>query len=209
MSSNEQIETHPSGALIQISRCSGQTRLFGSEFDHQHYVSLKITPAKEKRSLGRTWYTGKLNPYVEVNLSASQFAEAITTMNVGCGVPCTMRYLEGHAPFTPVKPVSQRSAFEAEGSKAMADSVAAIDEALAALATVNLTKTARAQLTSNLQTARRKISDRLPFLVEAYAEHLNEVEQKAKTEIAAYVDHVQQTTGVNGREFLQIEGAVE
>jgi hypothetical protein len=188
-------ETHPAGALIQISRCSGKEHLFGSDFDHQHYITLKITPATTHRSLARTWYMGKLTPYVEVAMSASQFAEAITTLNVGVGVPCTMRHLHGHKKFPRIEPISQRPTFEAEGGQAIAESVAAIDEAMAALDDAKLSVRSKSDIAGKLNKAKARLKDRLPFLVEAYKEHLDDVEQQAKTEIAAYADHVRNELG--------------
>jgi hypothetical protein len=189
-------ETHPAGALIQISRCSGKAHLFGSDFDHQHYITLKITPATTHRSLARTWYMGKLKPYVEVAMSAAQFAEAITTLNVGMGVPCTMRHLQGHEKFPDIEPISQRPTFEAEGGQAISDSVSAIDEALVALDDAKLSARSKSDIAGKLNKAKARLKDRLPFLVEAYKEHLDDVEQQAKTEIAAYADHVRNELGV-------------
>lgn len=188
MSHIEQIQTPEAGALLSISRCTGSVALFASDMDHQHFISLKIKPATTHRSLARTWYMGNLVPYVEIHLSASQFAEAITSLNVGSGVPCTMKHLNGRD-FPNVAPVDERPKFEAEGSQAMNDSISAIDEAISALDGLKLSAKARAEVEGKMRSARRKLDDTMPFLVKQYHEHLDDADQKSKTEIAAYIDH--------------------
>lgn len=189
MSDIYQLETPEAGALLSISRCSGHQNLFASEMDHQHFISLKITPATTHRSLARTWYMGSLKPYIEIFMSSAQFAEAITTLNQGCGIPCTMKHLDGRD-FPKISPIDERPKFEAEGASVMADSLAAIDEALAELDGLKLSAKQKLSMEQKLKAARRKLKDTMPSLVEAYHEHLDEVEQKAKTEIAAFADHV-------------------
>jgi hypothetical protein len=195
MSEVETIPTPEAGALLQISRVTGQTQLFASEFNHQHFIRLRITPAKTCRSLSQTWYMGQGKPYIEVDLSASQFAEAITTLNVGVGTPCTMRHLNGRE-FEPVAPIDERPIFETEGSQVLADCIAAIDNAQAALDAATLTAKAKQSIQAGITSARRKLSESLPFLEEQYKERLDTVEQQAKTEIAAYFDHAVHQVGI-------------
>jgi hypothetical protein len=195
MSDINEIPTHEAGALIQFSRVTGKANLFGSDFDHDHYITLKVTPCTTQRSSNRTWYMGTLKPYIEVSLSAAQFAEAITTLNCGSGIPCTMEYLSGRGKFPRIEPIPQRPAFEAEGGEALAESIAAIDDAIAELDTLKLSVAAKKAMHGKLTKARMRLSDRLPFIIESFAEAMDDVEQKAKTEIAAYADHVRSQIG--------------
>ena len=84
---------HPSYGLIQISRITSNKNhsLFGSSINHQHTIVLRVNHARKHRSLSRDWYMDCDLPVVEVEMSAAQFAEAITSLNVGSGVPCTIR----------------------------------------------------------------------------------------------------------------------
>lgn len=45
------------------------------------------------RELNRDYYFGG-NKIVECEMSYSQFAEAITSMNMGTGIPVTIRYIQ-------------------------------------------------------------------------------------------------------------------
>jgi hypothetical protein len=74
--------------------------------------------------------------------------------------------------------------------------LSAIDDALAAIDGLSLTVKAKASLRSHFNLARRSLSDSLPFLAEAYQEHMDGIELRAKTEIAAQVDHVVHQYGI-------------
>jgi hypothetical protein len=39
----------PSFGTISVNRIQGQTRLFGSTVDHNHFISLKVHTAVQKR----------------------------------------------------------------------------------------------------------------------------------------------------------------
>jgi hypothetical protein len=202
--SNEQITTPPAAALISFSRCSGSTTLFASDFDHQHYVRLRVKPAREHRSLGRTWYSAVHTvDYIDVAMSASQFAEAITSLNVGSGVPCTVKHLNGQN-FPDVEHVSDRPTFEHEGKNICDDALAGIDSSLAEIDSLKISATAKKQIANGLIKTRRALIDSLPFLVESYSEHMDTIEQRAKQEIASYADHAMIQYGVRAIAELNV-----
>lgn len=88
----EKVETHPSWGMIGFYRNHGSERqLFGSDVSNHGTVCLKIKHAKKERALGRDWTMGT-DIICEVEMSSLQFAELLTNMNVGDGVPCTIRY---------------------------------------------------------------------------------------------------------------------
>jgi hypothetical protein len=92
-------ETHPSYAQLQISRISGSNEgrktLFGSAIRHQHTIKLQIHEAAKYYDDYNERYFGFKQPYIEIEMSQNQFAEAITSMNMGTGIPVTLRYLMG------------------------------------------------------------------------------------------------------------------
>ncbi len=87
---------HPSYGLVQFNRCSNtHSKLFGSAIkSHMSTIRLRIFQNVKllRGDSGDRYYTGNV-PAIEVELSANQFAELVTTMNVGFGVPCTVRHL--------------------------------------------------------------------------------------------------------------------
>src|SRR4029077_11436755 len=91
---------HPSYGLVHISRITGGPgahRLFGSPLAH-HYgtIRLSIGSAKWIHGQHHDRYQGGLKgEHIEIEMSAAQFADMITSLNIGCGTPCTIRYLTG------------------------------------------------------------------------------------------------------------------
>ena len=88
----EKHKKHASWGMVGFYHTQGGARqLFGSDVTNRNTISLKIKHAKKYRELGRDWTMGD-DTVCEVELSALQFAELLTNMNVGDGVPCTIRY---------------------------------------------------------------------------------------------------------------------
>lgn len=91
------VYSHSSWGLLQISRISGSgsQSLFGSSIKHSNTIALRIYKAKKHRSLSRDWYINEGCPYIKIEMSPAQWAEAITSLNIGCGVPCTITQKDG------------------------------------------------------------------------------------------------------------------
>jgi len=87
---------HKSWGSLQISRVSGQVNLYGSHVTHQHFIEMRILASERKHDLGQDWYYAGGEPYIVVQMSSAQFAEAITSLNTSMsGTPCTIRYFNG------------------------------------------------------------------------------------------------------------------
>jgi hypothetical protein len=86
---SDSVEKHPAYAQIGASRVSGGTYLYGSNFAHQHYVTISITKSELNRSLSRDWASGG-EEYIEVALSEAQWASFVSTLNSGTGIQCTL-----------------------------------------------------------------------------------------------------------------------
>ena len=96
MRTESETKKHESYGLLSLSRIqvSPPCALFGSSIRHGNTISLRISEGIERRDFQRSWYMDG-ERFIEVEMSAAQFAEAITTLNVGCGVPVTVRYVKG------------------------------------------------------------------------------------------------------------------
>lgn len=88
----EQEDNHPSYGILGFSRVtsSGETALFGSSVKHRDTIRLRLKQGYKQRGLNQDWYMGR-GILFEVEMSYTQFAELITAMNVGDGVPVTIR----------------------------------------------------------------------------------------------------------------------
>ncbi|MDF2790652.1 MAG: hypothetical protein K0S80_3753 [Neobacillus sp.] len=91
----EEKQKHESYGMLQFSRVSGgETSLFGSSIKHSNTIRLRLCEGSVSRGLNTDWYSaGK--EYFEVEMSQTQFAEVISSMNCGSGVPVTIRRMQG------------------------------------------------------------------------------------------------------------------
>jgi len=92
----QESEKHESYGVLGFSRVttSPPVNLFGSSIKHGNLICMRVKTAKRNRSYQKDWIMGD-ETLIEINMSASQFADAITSMNVGDGVPVTISYVKG------------------------------------------------------------------------------------------------------------------
>lgn len=92
---------HPSYRMLQLTRSSlggNGTALFGSSIMYNDVIRLTITNGYMEQEDGQNRYyakTGRRNYIVEVDMSYTQFAEVITSLNMGDGVPVTITNIGG------------------------------------------------------------------------------------------------------------------
>lgn len=93
---------HESYGIINVSRISGGVKLFGTVQDtHTTFISLRIQRARADKSefdaalRVHEDYGNKDRDIVEVMLSAAQWAELLSSVSAGTGVPCTLRSVRG------------------------------------------------------------------------------------------------------------------
>lgn len=88
-------DKHPSYGMLQFCRTTGSPRtLFGSSIQHGDTITMYLREGEVSRELNRNIYFGS-EKIVKLEMSYSQFAEAITSMNQGFGVPVTIRFIQG------------------------------------------------------------------------------------------------------------------
>lgn len=187
-------ESHPSWGLIGASR--GTTgppgaALFDSDILHQHTIRLRIQGARRQRKLGRDWLHGARLPYIEVEMSEAQWASFVSTMNVGDGVPCTVRYLNGkEIPEAPHSPRLKESMEEVRtaAKKALAKVSGAFADYKEKKNAANL----RA-----LEVAVSNLPADLAFTADSLTEHSEAVVQKARADIEAFVLHKAEQLGLD------------
>jgi ElaB/YqjD/DUF883 family membrane-anchored ribosome-binding protein len=83
--------TDPSFGVVRFSRITGNSRLFQSNCDLGSFIELTISTAVLCRHTDtHSDYVHDDEELIRISLSNAQFAELITNMNVGTGVPCTI-----------------------------------------------------------------------------------------------------------------------
>lgn len=89
------ISQHPSFGMLSFSRLQNSygLPLFGSSIKHKNTIRLTLRTGEVERKINTDWYHSGRVLY-EVDMSGEQFANLITNMNCGNGVPVTIRATE-------------------------------------------------------------------------------------------------------------------
>ena len=182
-------ERHPAYAQIGASRVSGRTYLYGSDFEHQHYVTISIHKSELHRGLSNDWpHAGE--EYIEVALSEAQWASFVSSMNTGGGVQCTLNHLHGRGvPQIPEAPNRQHQ-FKMEAGDRLDLAMNELKELRKGIENSKLSGLAKKDLLRNLNCAEANFRDNLGFVAEQFGEHIETVTERAKIEVNAYVQSV-------------------
>lgn len=211
---------HPAFGMIGFSRITGGDNvLFGSSIKHNDRIQLTIKHGEQDRVLHEDRYYGKKR-IVEVEMSYSQFAECISAMNVGDGVPCTIRFTEkdGHIPAIEENN-SKREQFRNEFSGVIEKAMEQIQNQINQIQeSINTKKTLgikdRKEIVSQLQHVKHNIGSNLDFCVSQFDEQMDKSTMEAKGEIEAFcqnkINSIAQAALVEKKdELIGLENPVE
>lgn len=190
MTDSKPVDLPNSAAIISFSRVSGQAELYGMPFNVPGYIRLRVSPVVEERSLSRTWRYATQQPHIEVDLSYTQFAEAITTMNGAENVPCTIHRKDGHRMEEYHLPPPEQQEFKDEIDDHLADGLAQIQSAIAALDEMKAPKKAKDAVLAKLRRGIQQLTVNTEFVEESFTRRMLAVETSMKTELVAYADNL-------------------
>lgn len=93
-------DTHESYGIARFSRISGGGQnFFGTIIKPQHYIDFEVFHARKEicniSGDERFYEENRGKPIISIKMTSSQFAELITTMNVGSGIPVTIKRIDG------------------------------------------------------------------------------------------------------------------
>ena len=194
---------HPSYGLIRISRVTGgpgAKSLFGSPLAH-HYgtIRLSIGSAKWIHDLHHDRYHGDFRgEHIEIEMSAAQFADMITSLNMGSGTPCTIRDLMGVTVPPPPDHATEaehiRDNFEGslDKYKATARKYRGKIEEL----TSKLSTKARDEVRVAIDVIEDQLAANVPFVVKQFQEATTRITSAAKAEVDAFVTGVVRAAGL-------------
>jgi len=184
---------HPSFANLYIGRsqCSGQKALFGSSIKHHDTISLRISPAYIDRDLNMDRYFHETKPYIEIEMSQSQFAQAITSLNMGAGVPVTLRRLNDQY-IEPCPFVDKREQFNNEFrndmnelSKKLTKATEQVEKMIEEKKT--FTKADKEMILSALKSVSHQVASNYPYMYSMFNEQMDKTVTEAKSEIECYI----------------------
>ncbi len=196
MGRNDACYTHPAYAQISASHVSGRTFLYGSDFAHHNYVTIRIKRSEMNRNLSNDWPFGR-EELIEVALSESQWAGFVSSMNRGDGIPCTLQAVAGEQ--IPQIPQAARRTemFRTEGEESGNEAIRAIAELTKEIAESKLSQKQKDAWISKLSFIDGRTRSNLEFTLKQFGEHMENTVQKAKTEISAFAQHMIMRTGLS------------
>lgn len=182
--------SHPSyGTLAFRRRSGGATPLFGSSIEHKDTIAMTLYHAGLERCLNSdNIFANKA--IVEVEMSYSQFAEAITSMNVGCGVPVTIRWTEKDGAIPPCDFIGKReqfvNEFKEQRKEVTAETQQLISDVKELFAKKSLTKADREDVLNKLSRINLSVGCNIDFMAEMFNEQIDRTITEAKGEIEAF-----------------------
>lgn len=187
-------ERHPSFGLISVARWqSTRIPLFESPFTHQHGIQIEVKSAYRRRSHLHDNFLGVDKTVLSLMMSEAQFAQFITSPNVGMGTPCTLTYVEGERVKLPsqdqTKQTFQKEAVEEfQNLSKRAEELEKLVDTLTKKGHLNAAE--RTLLRDATFELTRSLNDHIPYFFKRFEETMDKVVQQAKTEVEAHVNAV-------------------
>lgn len=207
----DNITVHDAFGMVSFSRwTSGSAHAFvGSKIRHDRGITLRVQEAEQHLNLNREWWF-PTKTIVELNLSEAQFAELITSLNAGSGVPCTLQHYTKNGKF--IK--ASEPVFEAEADKISGEvkaDLAEIDQKLSeALASVDailkqpsIRKKDMEHIREALRVAASVMSSSVPFAVDQFIRALEQAVTSAKADIEQFAQHRASALGLVSSDLPQ------
>lgn len=183
--------SHPSYGTLLFNRAYGRKEsLFGSSIEHSNVITMELRHADITRELNHDSIFGD-KTIVKVEISYSQFAEAITSFGQGIGIPVTIRYTEKDGKIPPCDFVSKREQFTGEfkeqTDKAMKKSKELINEVAELFSSKKtLTKADKENILKKLNMLNYDIGCNIGFIAEQFNEQMDKTVMEAKGEIESF-----------------------
>lgn len=211
--------THPAYGTILFNRAYGEKRaLFGSSIEHSNVITLELRHANITRGYSSDSVFGN-KPIVEVEMSYSQFAEAITSFGQGTGIPCTIRYTEKDGKIPPCDFVSKREQFTDEFKGKIEDAMNESQQLIHDVADLfsqkkSLTKADKEAVMNKLRKLSMDIGCNMEFVANQFNVQMDRTVMEAKGEIESFcqnkINAIASAALVEHRdEILQLENPVD
>lgn len=199
-------KTHSSYGMISFSRTrGGNPSLFGSSVKHDEKITMTVSHASVSRDLHQEWYMPE-KQVVEIEMSYTQFAEAITSMNT-TGVPCTILYTEKDGNAQQCDFAVTREKYEDEFKKNRAEANrranGLIGDLKESLAKGRMTKKEMQDCITKLHMLSMDINENTDFIYKQFNKQMDKTTLEAKNEIEAFVQHKVQSLGLEKLKELQ------
>lgn len=187
-------EKHPAYGMLMFSHVSGgNPNLFGSSVKHDHKILMRICHGSVERHLNNDWYHAG-GTICEAEMSLTQFAEAITSMNISPGVPVTLRFTENSGDIDQIEGfVDKRTEYLDEFRDKNKESVKLINDLIDYIGEIfqkkTITAKERESVISSLTQIYNAVGSHNTFMAEQFNETADGIIKEAKGEVEAFIQH--------------------
>jgi hypothetical protein len=193
--------SHESFGQIIFSRVNGKgTNFYGSELSQDHYISLEVYNSEINRELTQDRYYNK-GQLLRLRMSSGQFAEMITSMNNGSGVPCTLEGIVGKKIEELPNQESRKEFVHRKFEDRMKEFSSKLKQRQQLAKDLVKKKTLNKQdihdLTHQLEWLTQEVDSNIPFFAKCFRETMDEVVHEAKLEVENAIQHKISVLGLN------------
>lgn len=184
---------HPAYGTISFNRIQGTPHaLFGSSVKHGHTITMNLYRAEQTRELNQDWFHGN-ELIAEAEMSYSQFVEAITNMNVGSGIPCTLKYIQ-HEGYIELPEFEDKNLqFTQELQTCIQENQEKLQEQFTNIKNIlqkkSIGKFDREYILKTLENITKLHTSNLPYLEKQFQTQMETTIKEAKGEIEAFVQN--------------------
>lgn len=184
---------HPSYGMLCFNRINGGSPyLYGSSIKHNDKIQLVLKRGSYDRQLNQNWYHGG-DELFEVEMSYTQFVELITHMNMGDGVPVTLKRVQGQimpeCPYYNPLDVHKKE-FEEHLDDVYSDSKDLLNKLQAKFKEKkSFNKKEQEEILSMLNKISMNIGCNQSFQLSQFNEQMEKTVTESKGEIEAFVSH--------------------
>lgn len=198
----DEVERHESFGMVGFNRIhgGGKRRLFGSPLrDHASSVILRIHGAHRRHGLSEDKVFAD-KELIEIELTSMQFATLLTTLNVGDGVPCTIRHVGMKRLDPPPEEEIEVDRIRAGFSDRLTRFHKYIRKHRKRLEEIvaegRPTKGAMKEFAAIFEQVEQEVASNWGFVVDQFEEATDRIANVAKAEVDAFVTGVVQRTGL-------------
>ncbi|KKQ95345.1 MAG: hypothetical protein UT21_C0006G0017 [Candidatus Woesebacteria bacterium GW2011_GWA1_39_11b] len=186
---------HPSFGQISFSRIStsGNIKFYGSELPQDHYIQMEIHKSDVTRDLICDRYFNYEIPLVKIRMTAGQFSELITSLNMGAGTPCTIEMIDQKKVEEMPEQESRKEFIHRKFEYRMLEFAKSIKEKQALAKQIIAKKTLSKQdihdLNFHIEWLTQEVASNIPFFARQFQENMDEVVFEAKLEVENAIQH--------------------
>ncbi len=205
--------------MASFSRISTNQKMgfFGANTSPGNYIELKVQAGEVDRDLTADYYGGAYprTEYLVARFTPIQFAELMTNMNMGDGVPCTIEKVMGEM-VAPLEKYDNRAVvIEKTFAKHMAGIARGIevdqkriDQLLAKTSPLN--KAEKEELSNLIKSPLQEIASNIPYYMQCFNEGAEKIATEVMTNLEASIMHKVISAGLDAlgikkEDFLGIE----